>query len=117
MKRYRLKDIQSADEAQEYTPCNRCCFDVEGVCTKLPHIKDIKGRDCVDEDAIGAYFLEIIPRVRKKPRKRRKLSKDAIAFILSKEGLAMSSRALGDKFDVGHGVVLRIKKNFRNKQG
>ena len=117
MKRYRLKDIQSENEPQDYTPCNRCCFDKDGVCTKPPHIKDINGRDCVDDDAIGAYFLEIIPKLRKKPRKQRKLSKEAIAFILSEEGLAMSSRALGAKFDVGHGVVLRIKRNFRNKQG
>lgn len=111
MEKYRIKYVQSKKGGREATPCDKCFFDEDGICMKDKNIKDIDGKDCVDDDEGAAYFVRINP----ERRRRRKLSKDAIAFIMSEEGSKMSARSLGRKYDVTHGIIIRARNNNKKK--
>ena len=114
MEKFKLKYVQSKiNGGREATPCDKCYFDEDGICTKGKDVRDIDGKDCVDDDEGNAYFVKVDSKPENKRRKRRKLSKDAIAFILSEEGAKMSARSLGRKFDVTHGIIIRVRRKLK----
>jgi hypothetical protein len=117
MKIYKLRRVKSKSKNLfEDVPCNKCCFNEKGICTKEVGLTDQNGNDCTDENAEGAYFVEIIEKVHKKRRRHRKLPESAIAFILSEEGGKMSTRALGRKFDVTHSIISRIRRKAKEEE-